>query len=103
MVLVSDGAGFGGFEGNALLTSLLVVQVVIQMHLVKGMTSNTASIGVEEAIFGAEKAESVPSGSLAIALSWLGGPVSDLDAVADCRYQWIRKPLPGLMLRQVTY
>ena len=43
--------GFGGFDGAGLvalktssLASLEAVQVVIQMHLVKGMTSNTASI-----------------------------------------------------------
>ena len=45
------------------LASLVVVQVVIQMHLVKGMTSNTASISSLKKRFWCGKRSQVPSGS----------------------------------------
>ena len=45
------------------LASLVVVQVVIQMHLVKGMTSNTASISSLKKRFLVRKRSQVPSGS----------------------------------------
>ena len=45
------------------LASLVAVQVVIQMHLVKGMTSNTASISSLKKRFLVRKRSQVPSGS----------------------------------------
>ena len=47
------------------LASLVVVQVVIQMHLVKGMTSNTASISSLKKRFLVRKKKSSTIGKLA--------------------------------------
>ena len=48
------------------LASLVVVQVVIQMHLVKGMTSNTASISSLKKRFLVQKKKSSTIGKLAV-------------------------------------
>ena len=64
--------GFGGFDVLVLvalkissLVSLVVVQVVIQMHLAKGMTSNIASISSFEEAFLVRKKKSSTIGKLA--------------------------------------
>ena len=83
------------------LASLVVVQAVIRMHLVKGMTSNTASISSLKKRFLARKKKSSTIGKQAVIPVMVLGLSQGLvrwpvDAVMVLESSmWIRKPLLG--------